>query len=150
MCSCSDEGLLHPGLCMCLLSRTYTSVLERVCLAEDDKADRGLQQGLAKRAGKISVRTGRLRVFNCCIQIYNGKVKTTQSHSPTKGIREKTRRNRHKLQHGKILTISTTQGRQTEQLSKQIKHWTLLRKPVESPWLVIFTPWPGKACSCLI
>lgn len=46
---------------------------------------------MAERAGKISVRTGRLKGFNCCIQIYNGRVDHTKPLSlPLEVLREKT------------------------------------------------------------
>jgi len=57
----------------------------RMSLVEHHKTDRGFQQGLPERAGKTGVRTGRLRGFNCCIQIRNGRVKATQSHPPIGG-----------------------------------------------------------------
>lgn len=37
---------------------------------------------MTKRAGKIHIRIGRLRIFNCCLKILNGMVKTRQCHTP--------------------------------------------------------------------
>lgn len=84
---------LYPQCALAGVKACCTQGCERACRAGHThtywgKSGRGPQncQGTAargaERAGKISVWTGRLQGFNCCMQTYNWRVKAAQSHSP--------------------------------------------------------------------